>query len=171
MPLMKPDLDFVFGLKAQLGEMVVIGESPEGLRRMIPIVDGTFDGPNVRGQVLGGGADWQYVRSDGVTIAEAVYLLQGERRHADPDPQSRRSSRPRRGDPATDRGRARGSVGILFSCLADLPRLARARTIGSTRACSWQRARGTRARSSVVLSRDLMRTFSGGSRRKPRPPR
>ena len=26
MPLMKPDLDFVFGLKAQLGEMVVIGE-------------------------------------------------------------------------------------------------------------------------------------------------
>ena len=72
---MKPDLDFVFGLKARLGEMVVIGESPEGLRRMIPIVDGAFDGVNIRGEVLGGGADWQYVRSDGVTIAEAVYLL------------------------------------------------------------------------------------------------
>ena len=75
MPLVKPDLDFVFGLKARLGEMVVIGESPEGLRRMIPILDGTFDGRNVRGEVLGGGADWQYVRCDGVTIAEAVYLL------------------------------------------------------------------------------------------------
>ena len=75
MPLVKPDLDFVFGLRAQLGEMVVIGESPEGLRRMIPIVDGTFDGPKLRGEVLGGGADWQYVRGDGVTIAEAVYLL------------------------------------------------------------------------------------------------
>jgi Protein of unknown function (DUF3237) len=75
MPLVKPDLDFVFGLKAQLGEMVVIGESPEGLRRMIPIVAGTFDGPKVRGEVLGGGADWQYVRGDSVTIAEAVYLL------------------------------------------------------------------------------------------------
>jgi|KBSSwiStaDraftv2_1062776.scaffolds.fasta_scaffold08879_8 hypothetical protein len=75
MPLVKPDLDFVFGLKARLGEMVVIGESPEGLRRMIPIVDGAFDGVNIRGEVLGGGADWQYVRSDGVTIAEAVYLL------------------------------------------------------------------------------------------------
>ena len=58
MPLVKPDLDFVFGLKARLVEMVVIGESPEGLRRMIPIVDGRFDGPNVRGEVLGGGADW-----------------------------------------------------------------------------------------------------------------
>ena len=75
MPLVKPDLDFVFGLKARLGEMVVIGESPEGLRRMIPIVDGAFDGVNIRGEVLGGGADWQYVRSDGVTIAEAIYLL------------------------------------------------------------------------------------------------
>jgi hypothetical protein len=75
MPLVKPDLDFAFGLKAQLGEMVVIGESPEGLRRMIPIASGTFDGQKVRGEVLGGGADWQYVRSDGVTIAEAVYLL------------------------------------------------------------------------------------------------
>jgi hypothetical protein len=75
MPLVKPDLDFVFGLTARLGEMVVIGESPEGLRRMIPILDGKFDGPNVHGEVLGGGADWQYVRSDGVTIAEAVYLL------------------------------------------------------------------------------------------------
>lgn len=75
MPLVKPDLDFVFGLKARLGEMIVIGESPEGLRRMIPILDGTFDGPKVRGEVLGGGADWQYLRSDGVTIAEAVYLL------------------------------------------------------------------------------------------------
>jgi hypothetical protein len=42
---------------------------------MIPIVDGAFDGVNIRGEVLGGGADWQYVRSDGVTIAEAVYLL------------------------------------------------------------------------------------------------
>jgi hypothetical protein len=76
MPLVKPDLDFVFGLKARLGEMVVIGESPEGLRRMIPIVDGTFSGPTVHGEVLGGGADWQYVRPDGVTIAEAVYLLE-----------------------------------------------------------------------------------------------
>ena len=33
------------------------------------------DGPALHGQVLGGGADWQYVRNDGVTVAEATYLL------------------------------------------------------------------------------------------------
>ena len=75
MPLVKPGLDFVFGIKARLGELVVIGETPEGLRRMIPIVDGTFDGPTLHGDVLGGGADWQFVRNDRVTVAEATYLL------------------------------------------------------------------------------------------------
>lgn len=76
MPLAKPDLEFAFGLNARLGDMMVIGQSPEGLRRMIPIVDGTFSGPRLQGRVLGGGADWQFVRDDGVTVAEAVYLLE-----------------------------------------------------------------------------------------------
>ncbi len=76
MPLVKPDLDFVFGLKARLGPAVVIGPSPEGLRRMIPIVGGSFAGHGLEGKVLGGGADWQFVRPDGVTVAEAVYLLE-----------------------------------------------------------------------------------------------
>ncbi len=76
MPLVKPDLEFAFGLHATLGEMLVVGETPEGLRRMIPILEGTFSGPTLRGAVLGGGADWQFVRSDGVTVAEATYLVQ-----------------------------------------------------------------------------------------------
>ena len=32
MPLVKPDLDFVFGLKARLGELVVIGDTPADIR-------------------------------------------------------------------------------------------------------------------------------------------
>jgi uncharacterized protein DUF3237 len=75
MPLTKPGLDFVFGLQARLGDLLVVGETPEGLRRMIPIIDGTFTGPALQGAVLGGGADWQAVRGDGVTVADATYLL------------------------------------------------------------------------------------------------
>jgi hypothetical protein len=75
MPLVKPGLDFVFGLKARLGEPVAVGETPEGLRRMVPIVDGSFSGRDFHGRLLGGGADWQLVRNDGVTAAEATYLL------------------------------------------------------------------------------------------------
>jgi hypothetical protein len=75
MPLLKPDLEFVFGVKAELGELTVIGPTPEGLRRMIPIVGGTVMGPRLDGEVLNAGADWQFVRPDGTTIAEATYLL------------------------------------------------------------------------------------------------
>lgn len=75
MPLVKPGLDWVFSVNAELGELVVIGDTPEGLRRMIPILGGTFTGPSLRGTVEPGGADWQFVRPDGVTVAEATYLL------------------------------------------------------------------------------------------------
>jgi hypothetical protein len=75
MPLVKPELEFVFGLKARLGEAVVVGDTPEGVRRMVPILGGTFAGHDLHGEVLGGGADWQFLRSDGVTVAEATYLL------------------------------------------------------------------------------------------------
>jgi hypothetical protein len=75
MPLVKPDLEFVFGMRAELGDLTVIGPSPEGVRRMIPILGGTVTGAKLHGEVLGGGADWQFMRSDGTTIAEATYLF------------------------------------------------------------------------------------------------
>jgi Protein of unknown function (DUF3237) len=42
---------------------------------MIPILGGTVTGAKLHGEVLGGGADWQFMRSDGTTIAEATYLF------------------------------------------------------------------------------------------------
>ena len=73
---MKPDLELVFELNGVLQPAVVVGDTPQGLRRMVPITGGTFAGKNIRGTVLGGGADWQFVRGDGVTQLEALYLLE-----------------------------------------------------------------------------------------------
>jgi hypothetical protein len=42
----------------------------------VPITGGTFEGPAIRGRVVPGGADWQYVRPDGVLALEAKYTLQ-----------------------------------------------------------------------------------------------
>ncbi len=44
--------------------------------RCVPIVGGSFTGPEARGVVLGGGADWQTVRRDGVLEIGAHYVLQ-----------------------------------------------------------------------------------------------
>lgn len=71
----KPDLEHAFTVHGRLDPVVTVGQTPQGLRRMVPIADGRFEGPAMRGTVLPGGADWQVVRADGVTEPEAFYLL------------------------------------------------------------------------------------------------
>ena len=71
--MIKPGLEFVYEATGSLGAPVPIGETPDGVRRMIPIFSGPVEGPLIRGELLGGGADWQVTRPDGVTVADAIY--------------------------------------------------------------------------------------------------
>ena len=73
---MKPQLELVFELNGVLETAVAIGETPHGMRRMVPIKGGTFEGANIRGKLLPGGADWQVVRADGAAELHALYLLE-----------------------------------------------------------------------------------------------
>lgn len=73
---MTPQLELVFELNGVLEPTVMIGETPHGTRRTVPITGGTFEGPNFRGTMLRGGADWQVVRSDGVAELHALYVLE-----------------------------------------------------------------------------------------------
>jgi hypothetical protein len=72
-----------------------IGATPQGLRRVVPVVGGDFDGPQLRGKVLSGGADWLLLRPDGVleldlrvtleTVdQELIYLTFQGLRHGSP---------------------------------------------------------------------------------------
>lgn len=72
---MRPELELLFEVNASLDPAVEVGPTPRGLRRVVPITGGTFEGPSLRGTVVPGGADWQFVRADGVTEVEALYLL------------------------------------------------------------------------------------------------
>jgi hypothetical protein len=67
--------EFVFEARVKVDAPLVIGQSSHGLRRVIPILGGTFEGPRLSGTVLPGGADWQFVRPDGVLNVEARYTL------------------------------------------------------------------------------------------------
>ena len=72
-----PGVEFVFSAQGVLAAPVQIGTTYEGQRRMIPILEGSFEGPDIRGTfVSAGAADWQYTRPDGVTQAEATYAIQ-----------------------------------------------------------------------------------------------
>ena len=73
--MIRPDLEFVYEAGGALGAPIPIGDTPDGTRRMIPIFGGPLEGPNIRGELLGGGADWQVTRHDGVTVADAIYAI------------------------------------------------------------------------------------------------
>ena len=68
--------EFAFEAHVNVQTPLVVGPSSHGLRRIVPITGGTFVGPNIRGRVVPGGADWQFVRPDGVLVVEARYTLQ-----------------------------------------------------------------------------------------------
>ncbi len=70
-----PRLEFIFGAHVTVGPAQDLGVFNKGRRRVVPITGGDFSGPDLRGTVLPGGADWQLVRSDGVAELEARYTL------------------------------------------------------------------------------------------------
>jgi hypothetical protein len=71
-----PQLEFVCELHVKIAPALVVGETPHGTRRIIPITGGTFSGPNMKGTIINGGADWQVLRKDGTTELNALYTLQ-----------------------------------------------------------------------------------------------
>jgi hypothetical protein len=60
----------------ELAEVLSLGRTPLGERRIINITGGSFTGERLRGRVLPGGADWQIVRADGAADLDARYTLQ-----------------------------------------------------------------------------------------------
>ena len=70
-----PPLEFVFEERVTLGEAIAAGDTARGSRLIIPITGGTFEGPEIRGEVLPMGWDWQLRRDDGCTEVEADYFL------------------------------------------------------------------------------------------------
>jgi hypothetical protein len=67
---------FAFEARVAVAAPLVVGEAPHGLRRVVTITGGSFEGPRIRGRVVPGGADWQFVRPDGVLSVEAKYTLE-----------------------------------------------------------------------------------------------
>jgi hypothetical protein len=67
--------EYAFTARVAVAAPQIIGADAEGLRRYVPIIGGTVDGPLMKGEVLSGGGDSQLVRADGVVELEARYRL------------------------------------------------------------------------------------------------
>lgn len=75
-PLYYPQSEFVFEAIVDVAQGLNLGEGPLGRRGMVPITGGSFEGPNIRGRVLPGGADRQLNRDDGFRLLDALYELE-----------------------------------------------------------------------------------------------
>ena len=75
LPKETPQLEFALQLKVTLGETYSCGETQHGRRTVIPITGGTFEGPNIKGTIINGGADYQLANADGRTELEAIYSI------------------------------------------------------------------------------------------------
>ena len=72
---MTPDLAHVCDIDVDVGPIRDLGHTPHGRRRIIAILGGRVRGPRLEAEIVAGGADWQYVRSDGVVELEARYSI------------------------------------------------------------------------------------------------
>jgi hypothetical protein len=70
-----PSLELFARLTVQVAPPIEIGDTPGGLRRIIPIIGGTVSGPRISGSVLAAGADYQQVQPEGVAELDARYVL------------------------------------------------------------------------------------------------
>jgi hypothetical protein len=75
--MIKPELEFVYEATGELEPPRPIGETYDGTRRIIPIIGGgRVEGPLIKGRLIGNAADWQLTRTDGVTVADAIYAIE-----------------------------------------------------------------------------------------------
>jgi Protein of unknown function (DUF3237) len=64
----------LFVMRLDVRPMQLVGATPAGFRRVGVVTGGSFEGQKLSGVVLEGGSDWQYVRSDAVTLDVRLVL-------------------------------------------------------------------------------------------------
>ena len=66
----------LFDAHVEVAEIVTIGRTPLGERRVVDILGGWFRGERLHGRIRPGGADWQAVGDDGAARLDARYTLE-----------------------------------------------------------------------------------------------
>jgi Protein of unknown function (DUF3237) len=70
-----PTLTHIADFHVEVGAPIAIGETAQGLRRVVPITGGIIKGARLNGTILNAGADFQIIGPDGFTRLEARYVV------------------------------------------------------------------------------------------------
>ena len=68
-----PRLTKIYRLEVTLGHALDLGNIAQGRGRIVPLVEGTFTGPEINGKLLPGvSADWQIIMADGTSLGDIL---------------------------------------------------------------------------------------------------
>ena len=62
-------------VRCEVGALVSLGPAKYGERRYVPLLGGTVAGPELNGDIVEGGVDWQVNRADGLLDIAAHYVI------------------------------------------------------------------------------------------------
>ena len=62
-------------VRCEVGSLVSLGAGPYGERRYVPLLGGSVQGPELNGEIVPGGTDWQVARTDGALDIGAHYVI------------------------------------------------------------------------------------------------
>ena len=62
-------------IECRVGALVSLGPAAYGERRYVPLTGGSVSGPELHGEIVAGGVDWQIQRADGVLDIAAHYVV------------------------------------------------------------------------------------------------
>ena len=57
--------ELILELDVEIAQPMIVGQTPKGYLKVIPITGGTFCGQELKGEIVPGGADWNTVMGDG----------------------------------------------------------------------------------------------------------
>ncbi len=101
-----PTLSPMCTVECPVAPLVSLGDAPAGERRFVPLGAGRVHGPELSGELIAGGVDWQWRRADGALEISAHYAV----RCADGGIVEIRSEGLRHGDAAVMAALARGDA-------------------------------------------------------------
>src|SRR5437868_4153799 len=68
----------IFSIRCELANVLDLGPTPFGHRRVVNILGGPVTGARLNGRVLPGGADWQIVGAGGLLDIHARYTIEND---------------------------------------------------------------------------------------------
>ncbi len=76
---MSLELEHLFDMRGTLGAPLEIGAGPEGLRRILPVAEGTVTGQALNGEIVPGTcADWARLRPDGSFALDVRLVIRAD---------------------------------------------------------------------------------------------